>query len=182
MHGMLLVGVWGALVAPLWIAGRRFELLLEYPAQPSRPGSATTRRRVAGDVRRDTDRTSATPVDRAVVDRAVRTSLRALWWLARLPLSPWRNTCLFRSVAECLIFRRYGVSSRVCLGVRINDISAVNAHAWVEIHGESTSAINVTQVADAKYVLFERLQDRPNGSAMGNRSCIEVGVVPKTPQ
>lgn len=43
---------------------------------------------------------------------AVGTSRFTLRLLGRLPFPAWRNTCLYRSVAECLVLRRYGVACR----------------------------------------------------------------------
>jgi hypothetical protein len=54
--------------------------------------------------------------------------------LGQLPFLPWHNTCLYRSVAECLILRRYGVACRVQLGVARDSAAPemIKAHAWVE--------------------------------------------------
>jgi hypothetical protein len=67
--------------------------------------------------------------------RAARVTLRAL---GRAPLLPWRNTCLFRSIAECLVLRRFGIACRLRVGVRhAGDVStAIEAHAWVEWSGQ----------------------------------------------
>jgi hypothetical protein len=52
--------------------------------------------------------------------------------LARTRLPWWRNTCLYRALAECLVLRRYGIPCRVELGVtRPGDTTAIGAHAWV---------------------------------------------------
>ncbi len=51
--------------------------------------------------------------------------------LARLPGRRWRDTCLYRSVASCLILRDLGVPAHVRLGVRrpgTKDL--LPAHAW----------------------------------------------------
>ena len=65
---------------------------------------------------------------------AVGVSRFTLRLLSQLPILPWRNTCLYRSVAECLILRRYGIACRVQLGVERDSAApdAINAHAWVE--------------------------------------------------
>lgn len=61
--------------------------------------------------------------------RATRSMLRLL---ARARLPWWRNTCLYRAVAECVVLRRYGVPCRLELGVtRSGDGAAIGAHAWV---------------------------------------------------
>jgi hypothetical protein len=60
---------------------------------------------------------------------ALRAALWMLRILARVP--GWRNTCLYRAVAECLVLRSYGILSRVQLGVaRPGDGSPISAHAW----------------------------------------------------
>lgn len=67
---------------------------------------------------------------------ARRVARFAIRLLARLPGGRWRNTCLYRSVAECLALRRLGVHARVCLGVgREEALRSISAHAWVEVVG-----------------------------------------------
>jgi len=65
---------------------------------------------------------------------AIRAAHRTLRYLARLPGSRWRNTCLFRSVAECVLLREHGIAARLCIGIEPQDntASGVGAHAWVE--------------------------------------------------
>jgi Transglutaminase-like superfamily len=104
--GALLTGAWCALRAPLWLRGRRWTELLTPPAGA---------------------RAGAAPPPRGVV-RASRAGVRLL---AALPRSPWRNTCLYRSVAECLALRRYGVPAVVRIGVRSGGDEGILAHAWV---------------------------------------------------
>lgn len=72
---------------------------------------------------------------------ALRFANATLRILARLPLLPYRNTCLYRSVAECLVLLRVGIPCRLQIGVRRNDgsIAEVEAHAWVERIGEPTT-------------------------------------------
>lgn len=66
---------------------------------------------------------------------ALRAARRMLRILARARLPWWRNTCLYRAVAECLVLRHYGIPSRVRLGVaRPGDGFPIAAHAWVA-HG-----------------------------------------------
>ena len=63
---------------------------------------------------------------------AVGAAHAALRVLARARLPWWRNTCLFRAVAECLVLRRYGIPSRLELGVsRPESGGVIGAHAWV---------------------------------------------------
>ena len=65
--------------------------------------------------------------------RAMRQAQRALRALARLPGGPWKTTCLFRSVTECLLLRQLGLAARVVIGVdRTGAAADVVAHAWVE--------------------------------------------------
>jgi hypothetical protein len=48
----------------------------------------------------------------------------------------WRNTCLYRSVAECLVLRDLGLPAYVVIGVGAGAAPAdVIAHAWVECEG-----------------------------------------------
>lgn len=70
----------------------------------------------------------------ALADRADRAAFLALRLLARFPRSPWRATCLFRSVASCLVRRRLGLPARLALGVRPDPCggAAPAAHAWTE--------------------------------------------------
>lgn len=106
LPGVAVTGVWAALRAPLWLRGRRWTELLTPPAG----GSAAPPRGAA---------------------RAARGAVRVL---ASVPGSPWRNTCLYRSVAECLALRRYGVPAVVRIGVRAADGAGkqpILAHAWV---------------------------------------------------
>jgi hypothetical protein len=51
--------------------------------------------------------------------------------LARLPHSPWRATCLFRSVVACTALRASGHDAVLRLGVQSSDGGTL-AHAWVE--------------------------------------------------
>ncbi len=62
---------------------------------------------------------------------ALRAAHRMLQILTRARLPGWRNTCLYRAVAECLVLRYYGIPSRVRLGVaRPGDEYPIRAHAW----------------------------------------------------
>ena len=99
-------GVWAALRAPLWLAGPRLRALMA--ASPERGRAA----------------------DAAL---ALRAGSRALRLLSRVPASPWRDTCLFRSVTECLVLRGHGVDARLRIGVRGATTAghAVEHHAWV---------------------------------------------------
>jgi hypothetical protein len=102
------MGIGAALRSPLWITGSGLQALRQ--ATP--------------------DRTPA-PLH---PERAIRVSARVLRVLARVPFLPWRNTCLYRSVAECLVLRACGIGCRLELGVSREEAagSAIVAHAWVE--------------------------------------------------
>jgi hypothetical protein len=84
----------------------------------------------------------ATP-DILRVRRHASIALRWLSLLSRTWGTPWRNTCLFRSVTECLVLRAHGYRAQVVIGVaRDSDPwtgsgeaatrRTVFAHAWVE--------------------------------------------------
>ena len=97
------------LATPWWLGSGRWRALLE-------PAGATARG------------ASSAPT---VLTRAADRVVRVLSWL---PLSPWRSTCLYRSVAVCLALRRSGVAARLRLGAssaeRVD--GPPRAHAWVE--------------------------------------------------
>jgi hypothetical protein len=71
------------------------------------------------------------------VDTALRVGLALLARLARLRTPLWRNTCLYRSILECVLLRRSGRAAVVRIGVRQRDdaAGAIAAHAWVEVAG-----------------------------------------------
>lgn len=102
-------GIAAALRSPFWLGrGRLLRLIGEPDAVPV-PHAA-----------------------RAIEHQAVRAAHATLRILGRAPLPLWRNTCLYRAVAECLVLRRYGVPCRLELGVtRSGDGMAIGAHAWV---------------------------------------------------
>jgi hypothetical protein len=107
LAGAALTGAWSALRVPLWLRGRRWQELLVPPAVSSE--------------RPDPPR------------GVIRASRVVVAVLAAVPGLPWRNTCLYRSVAECLALRRYGVPAVVRIGVRAGEGSEtpIVAHAWV---------------------------------------------------
>jgi hypothetical protein len=100
-------GVAAALRAPLWLRGERLTELMEAPA--------------------------ALPAERAVPRGATGSAFLLLRMLGRVPGSPWRSTCLYRSIAECLVLRRHGVPAVLRIGVRNEGppANAIVAHAWV---------------------------------------------------
>lgn len=110
LPGVAVTGLWAALRVPFWLKGRRWTELLRLPAG-AEASTAVEPPRGAG--------------------RAARGAVKAL---AAVPGSPWKNTCLYRSVAECLALRRYGVPAVVRIGVRAGDRpgdTPILAHAWV---------------------------------------------------
>jgi len=104
----LATGGTAALCVPYWLRGARLTGLME------RNGAAAGRHAAAADV-------------------AIRAAYYALRLLGRARFLPWRNTCLFRSVAECLVLRHYGIPCRLRIGVRDSQppTGAIAAHAWV---------------------------------------------------
>jgi hypothetical protein len=102
-----LTGAWSALRTPLWLRGDRWRELLVPPAHP---------------------RTEAKPPRRVV--GAALTLVRVL---SAVPGSPWKNTCLYQSVAHCLALRRYGIPAVIRIGVRGGEggETPIVAHAWV---------------------------------------------------
>jgi len=102
------IGISAAVRSPLWITGSRLQRLLHGVTNPSQVSHGA--------------------------ESATRTSARTLRVLAHLPLLPWRNTCLYRSVAECLVLRSCGIRYRLQLGVSRDAASgnSILAHAWVE--------------------------------------------------
>jgi Transglutaminase-like superfamily len=102
--GAVVAGVRAALAAPRWIDGPRLQELMRAPeaAGPERP----------------------------VPRGGTGAAMRLLRVLAHVPGSRWRNTCLYRSVAECLVLRRYGVPAVLKIGVK-NATGDIEAHAWV---------------------------------------------------
>jgi hypothetical protein len=106
------VGIGAAVRTPAWLRDERLRQLVDGVKQ-----------------------TDPSPLVPYLALRAARVSLRVL---GRVPLLPWRNTCLYRSVAECLVLRRFGIACRLRVGVRhAGDVStAIEAHAWVEWSGQ----------------------------------------------
>lgn len=124
LAGDVLTGVGVALAVPLFLRGPRLQRLLRTP--PSLGGGGL-------------DDSGAEPgADPPDADRAVRIAATVLRWLGRAPLPgrPWRNTCLYRAVARCLVLRRRGCDAVLRLGVKGGGAeSTVSAHAWVEFRG-----------------------------------------------
>ena len=119
--GALARGTWAALRAPFWLRAHRLRHLLEPAGVEAAPG-------------RDPH-------------PALRITHGVLRLLSAAPRSPWRNTCLYRSVAECLVLRGYGLDARVCIGVRNAPGPLVRgeivAHAWVSCPGTQVPGADV---------------------------------------
>jgi len=117
--GAYLVGGVVALSLPLWLGGSRLAELVRAPGE----GAPRSRR--------------GNPA------AALQAAHRALRVLARTRLPWWRNTCLYRALAECLVLRRYGIACRVELGVtRPGTGTAIGAHAWVvRGHGDPERSV-----------------------------------------
>jgi hypothetical protein len=71
--------------------------------------------------------------------RSIRAAHRTLRLLAMIPGGRWRNTCLFRSVAECEVRRARGWPARVAIGVGSVEAQVI-AHSWVEIAGVAATS------------------------------------------
>jgi len=101
-------GAAAALVSPWHLNGTRLKRLLADAAGP--------------------DRHAAVPADAAL--RSANGTLRLL---SRVPASPWRNTCLFRSVAGCLALRWLGMPAQLRIGARrAGEAADLQAHAWIQ--------------------------------------------------
>jgi Transglutaminase-like superfamily len=118
-------GVRAALDAPEWVVSKRLGELLALPA-------------------------AAAGVPHPEPDRALLAARRTLRVLAHLPGGRWRTSCLYESVAECLVLRRAGIPAAVCIGVKreADGSPGLAAHAWVarnetdtRFHGFSTLGV-----------------------------------------
>lgn len=158
--GAVMVGASAAFQAPRWVRGRRFEQLLE----KDDGGHETVHlaeRSVDADGPNTADFVSAASAPAPALGvRVARALLRRLAWL---PFAPWRNTCLYRSIAECLVLRRYGVPAAIRLGVRRQDVEAgrasptqrasaasIIAHAWVVYPGGAEVTTHVPLIPSAR--------------------------------
>lgn len=123
-----MIGLLAALRVPLWVRGRRVEGLVD------RRVGAPPAPRGTGEPAREAEFQGVVSPGASHSLRVARGILRRL---ARLPLSPWRSTCLYRSVAECLVLRHYGVPAAIRLGVRNESPphGPIVAHAWVVYPG-----------------------------------------------
>ena len=110
--GDVAVGAVAALRIPFWLGTARLNELLAEPRHANRRG-------------RDPE-------------LAVKAAFLALRLLARLRSPLWRNTCLYRSIAQCLVLRSYGIPCCLRIGVTApapapnGEAASIDAHAWVE--------------------------------------------------
>lgn len=61
---------------------------------------------------------------------AIRWAVRVVRLVSLLRIPGYRNTCLYRSVAVCILLRSCGEPVRLRLGASSDGV--VKAHAWVE--------------------------------------------------
>jgi len=120
-------GVAAALQSPLWLGRGKLRRLIGEP-----------------DPIHLIDLIRATHAERA--GQALRAAHLTLRLLDRVAFPVWRNTCLYRAVAECLVLRHYGISCRLELGVGNHNASGrITAHAWVvRADGEATATVAAT--------------------------------------
>ena len=119
-------GAVAALQSPLWLGPGKLVRLIGQP-RPIGPIPATHAERAG---------------------QAVRAAHVTLRWLSRAAFPLWRNTCLYRAVAECLVLRRYGVPCRLELGVAHQDPRGrITAHAWVVRADDATAVTSPPALA-----------------------------------
>ena len=111
-------GVIAALLTPRWLGGERIGSLLGILGSDALPGPAI-----------GSDAPASVPPTWKISQAAAYLALRQL---SRLPGDMWRDTCLYRSVASCLILRNMEVDAYVRVGVRREqfDAGTLPAHAW----------------------------------------------------
>lgn len=103
------LGVVAAVIAPAWTRPESLRRLIERAPEGGHSTSP------------DRTRTALA---------ASRGALRRLARLERVG-GPWRDLCLHRSIAACLVLRRCGAPAVLRIGVRA-DAADLAAHAWVE--------------------------------------------------
>jgi hypothetical protein len=108
-------GLAAALRTPLWVGGARLKSVLESELDASEVHSVP---------------------DEALV-LSLRISNGAIRHLSRTHTA-WRNTCLYRSMAQYLVLKEHGRSAAIRIGVAPrnahHDQIRMTAHSWV-IHG-----------------------------------------------
>ena len=109
----LYVGLRAALRAPLWVSGPNLRSALEAEA------AHDTRTLLA---------------DQELV-LALRVANGAVRHLSKTHTA-WRNTCLYRSMAQYLVLKDFGKSAAIRIGVQGPENEAeLKAHSWVIYHG-----------------------------------------------
>ncbi len=110
------LGLWAGYRAPRWLEGSRLRELLDPPAEVGEGA-------ICAEGEHD-----------PAVRRGRLAARTAVWLLGRAP-GPARNTCLYRSIAEAEVLRRYGIPAVVRLGFAPADGVADNpsGHAWIEL-------------------------------------------------
>ena len=111
-----LVGIGAALRAPAWVSGPKLRSALT-----ADPGD--------GFAPREPDQS---------LEVALRVANGAVRHLSRTNTA-WKNTCLYRSMAQYLVLRDFGRSAAVRIGVQgapdHRDEKEVSAHSWVVYNG-----------------------------------------------
>ena len=132
----LATGGTAALCVPYWLRGARLTGLMELD------GGANGGRAAAAAV-------------------AITGAHYALRLLARARFLPWRNTCLYRSVAECLVLRHYGIPCRLRIGVQNSQPpgGAIAAHAWVVRADRAAAPASLATLARSSIVTIGLLAD-----------------------
>jgi hypothetical protein len=109
----LYVGLRAALRAPLWVSGSRLRSALEAEAEP------------------DTRTLLADPE----LVLALRVANGAVRHLSKTHTA-WRNTCLYRTMAQYLVLKDFGKSAAIRIGVQGPEAEeSLKAHSWVIYHG-----------------------------------------------
>jgi hypothetical protein len=111
-----LVGIGAALRAPAWVSGPKLRLALTAdPGTAPLPGEPDVSLEVA-----------------------LRVANGAVRQLSRTNTA-WKNTCLYRSMAQYLVLRDFGRSAAIRIGVQgapdHRDDKDVSAHSWVVYNG-----------------------------------------------
>jgi hypothetical protein len=109
----LFVGLRAALRAPLWVSGSRLRAALEAEAES------------------DTQTLIADPE----LVLALRVANGAVRHLSKTH-TVWRNTCLYRTMAQYLVLKDFGKSAAIRIGVQgPEDSKAMLAHSWIIYYG-----------------------------------------------
>lgn len=107
------IGLSAAVRSRFWVSGKRLRSALEAEAE------LDTRTLMS-----DPDLVLALRVANGAVRHLSRTH------------TAWRNTCLYRSVAQYLVLRDFGKSAAIRIGVQGPETEGdMSAHSWVIYHG-----------------------------------------------